>query len=55
MKRRTFLKIAALTIALNPIRTLAVVPNVRAVKTDKRPSQLKVHPLELPDDSIMVR
>lgn len=55
MKRRTFLKIAALTIALNPIRTLAVVPNVRAVKTDKRPSQLKVHPLELPDDSLVVR
>lgn len=55
MKRRTFLKFAALAAVLNPIETLAVVPHVHFVKTEKLPPQLNVHPLTLPDNSMVVR
>jgi len=55
LKRRTFLKIAALAVVLNPIDTLAVVPCNSFVKAEKRSPQLKVHPLELPDGSPVVR
>ncbi len=48
MKRRTFLKFAALTVFLSPLETFAVVPRIRFAEAEKRPSQLKVHPLELP-------
>ncbi len=55
MKRRTFLKFAAIVAVLKPIETLAVTPKVHFVKTEKRSPQLKVHPLELPDKSVAVR
>ena len=54
MKRRTFLKFAALAAVLDPIETLAVVSDVCFEETEKSPPQLKVHPLELPDNAIPV-
>ena len=55
MKRRTFLKFTALAAILNPIETLAGFPFSRSVKTEKRSPQLKVHPLELPDNPLIAR
>jgi len=54
LKRRAFLKFAALAAVLNPIETLAAVPHIRFTKVENRHSQLKVHPLELPDTSLVV-
>jgi len=55
LKRRTFLKIAALTVVLNPIKALAVVPHIRFVKSEKRSPHLKVHPLKLPNHSLAIK
>jgi D-alanyl-D-alanine carboxypeptidase len=54
LKRRTFLKFAALAAVLNPIETLAVVSDGRFAKIEKRSPQLNVHPLTFPENSIEV-
>lgn len=45
------MKFAALAAVLNPIETLAAVSHIRFAKAENKPSQLKVHPLELPENS----
>ena len=54
MKRRTFLKFAALAAVFNPLEILAAASNTHSENRKTQLRQLKVHPLELPRRSSQV-
>jgi len=53
LKRRTFLKFAALATILNPVEILASVSHICVEKRKRYLPQVLFHPVELPDESLV--
>lgn len=53
MKRRTFLKFAALAVFCNPLESLAGVPHIHVEKEKKKFRQLKACPLQIYEKSLI--